>query len=93
MSTSTTLAWIPLVLAFFFEVTSAAVALQTRQTITALGSSQISAFKPYSYYASTGYCEPTATLAWNCGSNCETNLSFKPVASGGDGDSVQFCMF
>ncbi|KAF7798692.1 hypothetical protein EIP86_009916 [Pleurotus ostreatoroseus] len=65
--------------------------LRTRQSITALSSSQISAFKPYSFFASAGYCQPSATLAWSCGTNCEANPTFKPVASGGDGSSVQFC--
>ncbi|KAK0501698.1 alpha/beta-hydrolase [Armillaria luteobubalina] len=49
------------------------------------------AFKPYTFFASTGYCEPDATLAWNCGSNCEANSDFEPVASGGDGSDIQFC--
>ncbi len=66
-------------------------ALETRQAITALSSSQIAAFKPFPFYASAGYCQPSATLAWNCGANCNANPSFKPVASGGDGDETQFC--
>ena len=65
--------------------------LEARQAITSLTSTQISAFKPYSHYASAGYCAPAATLAWNCGANCQANPTFKPVASGGDGSSVQFC--
>ncbi|PSS17146.1 hypothetical protein PHLCEN_2v3217 [Hermanssonia centrifuga] len=65
--------------------------LQTRQAITGLSTSQISAFKPYNYYASAGYCQPAATLAWNCGANCQANPTFEPVASGGDGSSTQFC--
>lgn len=42
-------------------------ALKKRQSITTLSSSAIAAFTPYSYYASTGYCTPATTLAWNCG--------------------------
>ena len=62
-----------------------------RASITALSTSQIDAFTPYTWYASTGYCSPASTLAWNCGANCEANPSFEPVASGGDGDETQFC--
>ncbi|KAI1786144.1 lipase [Ganoderma leucocontextum] len=63
-----------------------------RQTalITALSPAQITAFRPYTHYASTGYCSPASTLAWDCGANCKANPSFEPVASGGDGDLTQF---
>ena len=71
----------------------AAPALQTRQSITTLSTSQIEVFKPFTFFASAGYCQPSATLAWNCGANCEANPTFEPVASGGDGDKVQFCAF
>lgn len=65
--------------------------LLSRQSITALTAAQISAFRPYTHYASTGYCQPAATLAWNCGANCQANPRFVPIASGGDGDRTQFC--
>ncbi len=65
--------------------------LVERQAITALTTNQITAFRPYTHYASTGYCEPATTLAWDCGANCEANPQFIPVASGGDGDLTQFC--
>ena len=84
-----------------------AYGLATRQSITPLSSSQIDAFTPYSYYATVAYCAPAQTLAWNCGgmssipsgfhqsqrtlANCNANPGFKPVASGGDGNAVQFC--
>ncbi|KAF9269337.1 lipase [Marasmius fiardii PR-910] len=61
-----------------------------RQSITTLSTSQVSAFKPFSFYAAAAYCQPSTTLAWNCGANCQSNPTFKPVASGGDGDAVQF---
>ncbi|CDO71060.1 hypothetical protein BN946_scf184844.g64 [Trametes cinnabarina] len=61
-----------------------------RQNIAALAQAQVTAFRPYTHYASTGYCHPAATLAWNCGANCQANPSFIPVASGGDGDETQF---
>ncbi|KAF8914462.1 hypothetical protein CPB85DRAFT_1375479 [Mucidula mucida] len=60
-----------------------------RQSITQLSTTQIDAFSPYTYFAAAGYCEPSTTLAWSCGTNCDANSDFIPVASGGDGaDSV-----
>ena len=43
-------------------------ALSKRQAITLLAASQISTFKPFTFFASTAYCNPSNTLAWNCGS-------------------------
>ncbi|CCM02651.1 uncharacterized protein FIBRA_04755 [Fibroporia radiculosa] len=67
-----------------------AAGLKARQSITALSSSQISAFTPYTWYASAGYCSASETINWSCGTNCEANPSFKPVASGGNGDGTQY---
>ncbi|KAJ6605839.1 lipase [Mycena sp. CBHHK59/15] len=78
------------VLALASLVHAAPAPLAARQAITTLSTSQISTFKPYSFYASAGYCKSAATLAWNCGANCDANPGFHPVASGGDGDAVQF---
>lgn len=47
---------------------SPALALSARQSITPLTTPQIDTFTPYTYYASAGYCTPTETLAWDCGS-------------------------
>ena len=62
-----------------------------RQAITALSTAQIAAFRPYSFYATTGYCSPNVTLTWTCGLNCNGNPDFIPVAAGGNGDTVQNC--
>ncbi|KAF5379500.1 hypothetical protein D9615_006487 [Tricholomella constricta] len=64
--------------------------LFARQSITALTASQVAAFKPFSFFASAAYCSPSSTLSWSCGANCNANSGFIPVASGGDGASVQF---
>ncbi|KAH9832668.1 lipase [Rhodofomes roseus] len=81
--------------ALLLGAASAAIAkpapgLRARQSITALSTAQIDAFTPYTWYASTGYCTPAETLAWDCGTDCEANADFEPVASGGDGDDVQY---
>ncbi|OAX37109.1 alpha/beta-hydrolase [Rhizopogon vinicolor AM-OR11-026] len=71
-------------------IVNASPSLNARQSITALATSQIDTFTPYTYYASAGYCTNTQTLAWDCGTNCDANPDFQPVASGGNGDSVQY---
>ncbi|KAI6149906.1 Alpha/Beta hydrolase protein [Pisolithus tinctorius] len=60
------------------------------QGITPLTTSQIDYFTPYTYYASAAFCDPAKVLAWNCGANCQANPNFHPIASGGDGDAVQY---
>ncbi|KAK0214948.1 alpha/beta-hydrolase [Armillaria fumosa] len=64
--------------------------LERRQSVMTLTSAQVSAFKPYTFYASASYCQPSTTLTWTCGAPCQANPGFKPVASRGDGDDVQF---
>lgn len=68
-------------------------ALSARQNITPLSTFQIDSFTSYTYFASAAYCTAAQTLAWNCGTNCQVNSGFLPVASGGDGDFVQYCKF
>ncbi|KAF8997861.1 Alpha/Beta hydrolase protein [Cyathus striatus] len=58
--------------------------------ITALPKAQIQPYKPFTHFASAAYCQPSNTLAWNCGADCKANSDFIPVASGGDGGAVQF---
>ncbi|KAM5530142.1 hypothetical protein V8D89_014106 [Ganoderma adspersum] len=71
--------------------TSTTLTPQRRQTnIAPIPLGEISSFRPYTWYASTAYCEPADTLAWDCGPNCQANPSFKPIASGGDGVVTQF---
>ncbi|KAF7289449.1 Glucan 1,3-beta-glucosidase 3 [Mycena chlorophos] len=52
--------------------------------------SGFNSYTPYAWYSAAAYCSAASTLAWDCGVNCEANPSFIPVASGGNGDSVQF---
>ncbi|KAI0249660.1 lipase [Lactifluus subvellereus] len=61
-----------------------------RQAITTLSSTQIDAFAPFTHFASGAYCNPSTTITWKCGANCDANPDFQPVASGGDGDITQF---
>jgi hypothetical protein len=68
-------------------------AASRRQTaaITAVSAADTAAFKPFTFYASAAYCQPTDTLAWSCGANCDANPDFQPITSGGDGVASQFC--
>ncbi|KAF8174960.1 lipase class 3 family protein [Pholiota molesta] len=68
----------------------ALVELSERQSITALTTAQISAFRPFSHFASTAYCSPSTTINWSCGANCNANSDFIPTASGGDGSDIHF---
>lgn len=69
---------------------AASVVHVPRTNPTPLSAASIASFKPYSFFASAGYCAPSTTLAWDCGSNCNALQGFIPTASGGDGDDVQF---
>ncbi|GLB41568.1 putative alpha beta-hydrolase [Lyophyllum shimeji] len=64
--------------------------LAARQSTSALRPEQVTAYKPYTFFAGAAYCQPTNTLSWTCGVNCAANLGFLPVAAGGDGASTQF---
>lgn len=64
--------------------------LEARQSTSTLSTAQVAAFKPFTFYASTAACNPSTTLTWTCGANCNANPTFQPVASGGDGDRTQF---
>lgn len=81
--------------------------------IAALPKAQITAFKPFTYFAAAGYCTPAQTAKWNCGgvlytkcleieaflireehsATCKANKDFVPIASGGDGSTVQYCKY
>ncbi len=47
---------------------SAGPILESRQSVTAVSTTVVTSYKPYTYYAAAGYCKPATTLAWNCGS-------------------------
>ncbi|THH12072.1 hypothetical protein EW145_g246 [Phellinidium pouzarii] len=62
-----------------------------RQSITTLSTAQITAFKPFTFFAGAANCDPSTTINWSCGTNCDANTGFLPTASGGDGTDTQFC--
>ncbi|TEB33257.1 lipase [Coprinellus micaceus] len=58
--------------------------------ITALSTTEIAAFRPFTNYASSAYCPAAKLRTWSCGRNCLANPAFQPVAAGGDGNDIQF---
>ncbi|PIL24850.1 hypothetical protein GSI_12736 [Ganoderma sinense ZZ0214-1] len=64
--------------------------LARQDAIMPLTPEEVSAFKPYTWYAATTACNLSAIMDWSCGTNCEANPTFKPIATGGDGDLTQF---
>ncbi|KAA1468863.1 lipase [Dentipellis sp. KUC8613] len=76
--------------AALFAASAYGAAITRRQAITTLSTAQVEAFKPFTFFASAAYCNPSTTLTWSCGANCNANSGFQPVASGGDGGDEQF---
>jgi hypothetical protein len=73
-------------------------AIESRPDVRAIGITSVSAattatFRPFTFYAATGYCKSKDTLTWKCGKNCNANPTFQPTASGGNGITSQFCEF
>jgi hypothetical protein len=79
-----------LILLFGATLIQAAPIRRDNSTITTLSTNQIKSFEPFSFYASTAYCQPSTILNWTCGANCDANPQFQPIASAGDGTDVQF---
>jgi len=63
---------------------------QRALAVTAVSTATTASFKPFSFYAATGYCKPDETLTWSCGLNCDSNPNFQPTTSGGNGITSQF---
>ncbi|KAF7967517.1 hypothetical protein HWV62_34004 [Athelia sp. TMB] len=53
--------------------------LNRRASITALSTSQINAFTPYTYYASAAYCAASTTASWSCGGYVGYDASLQTV--------------
>ncbi|PIL24851.1 hypothetical protein GSI_12737 [Ganoderma sinense ZZ0214-1] len=64
--------------------------LAHQDDIIPLSPEEIGVFKPYTWYARTTACNLSAIMEGDCGTNCEANPTFKPIATGGDGDDTQF---
>ncbi|EJD47789.1 lipase [Auricularia subglabra TFB-10046 SS5] len=61
-----------------------------KQSLQALSTAQIAALRPFTLFASAGYCSAKTTATWTCGANCNALPGFLPTASGGDGSVTQF---
>jgi len=67
-----------------------ALPLRYRTADRTLSTAEIQTFKPFTFYASSAYCQPETLRQWTCGANCDANPTFQPIAAGGDGKDVQF---
>lgn len=58
-------------------IVQAAPLLRYRQSdsFATLSIPQITAFRPFSFYASTAYCQPSETLTWTCGGKFSLHMS------------------
>lgn len=54
-------------------------ALEKRQ-IQTLSSGAVAAFKPYSFYAASAYCDPSTLKTWTCGGTCRRFCGGVPSA-------------
>ena len=54
-------------LAFFAVNASPLNPVKRQATTTALDTTQINAFTPFTHFASTAYCDPSTTINWSCG--------------------------
>ena len=75
------------------DVDNSVDAVPPLAAVTAISNSQVDSYTPFTHYAAAGYCNPSVTKTWTCGANCDANPGFKPIASGGDGSSTQFCTY
>ena len=50
-----------------------------RQAIAPLSSGQISSYTPFTYFASTAYCNPSTTINWSCGGASRAPHSAHPM--------------
>ena len=53
--------------------------LLRRQSITQLSTTQISKFKPFTFFASAAYCDPSTTIDWSCGGQLLYSIHDDPI--------------
>ncbi|KAJ3506601.1 hypothetical protein NLJ89_g6780 [Agrocybe chaxingu] len=75
------------VLAFVGVCYAVPTALQER-AVTALSSSDLAGFAPFTQFARAAYC-PDALKTWTCGAACNANSDFQVTLTGGDGNEIQ----
>ena len=71
---------------------SRALALPTsKRSVSALSSSSLQGFAPFTQFARATYCGADKLKDWNCGEACKANPTFEPSLVGGDGNAIQTC--
>ncbi|KAI0335878.1 alpha/beta-hydrolase [Cubamyces sp. BRFM 1775] len=78
------------VLLYGLSATTVALAAPaTKRSVTALSSSQLSSFAPFTQFARAAYCDSSKVKNWQCGQACDALPGFQPTLTGGDGNEVQ----
>lgn len=72
-------------------MTVALAAPATKRSVTALSSSQLASFAPFTQFARAAYCDSSKVKNWQCGQACDALPGFQPTLTGGDGNEVQLC--
>ncbi|KAI0372183.1 alpha/beta-hydrolase [Pilatotrama ljubarskyi] len=70
-------------------VTAALAAPTEKRSVTALSSSQLASYAPFTQFARAAYCPSTKITNWKCGQACDALPGFQPTLTGGDGGAVQ----
>ena len=50
----------------FIAIAVASLTTEKRRSTTVLSNEQVSAYKPYPFYAAAAFCRPANTKAWDC---------------------------
>ncbi|KAI0632143.1 alpha/beta-hydrolase [Trametes polyzona] len=61
----------------------------SKRAVTALSSSQLASFAPFTQFARAAYCPSDKIKNWKCGQACDALPGFQPTLTGGDGNGVQ----
>ncbi|KAL0946173.1 hypothetical protein HGRIS_012436 [Hohenbuehelia grisea] len=64
-------------------------AAPTKRSVTALSTSELSSFAPFTQFARAAYCPTSKLQGWQCGEACNALPGFQPTLIGGDGNGVQ----
>ncbi|KAI0670760.1 alpha/beta-hydrolase [Trametes maxima] len=77
-------------LVFALSAASVALAAPTaKRIVTALSSSELASFAPFTQFSRAAYCPIKKVKDWKCGQACDALPGFQPTLTGGDGAAIQ----
>ncbi|KAJ8461787.1 hypothetical protein ONZ45_g18174 [Pleurotus djamor] len=68
---------------------AAPVEHNVKRAVTALSSTELASFAPFTQFARAAYCPTSKLQGWKCGEACNALPGFQPTLIGGDGNAVQ----